>query len=155
MTQVRGRKTSGVIGRFSATFRCKVCGRDAETVHFLEKGAPGNPCSYDAINYDFESETLELQPDTAPAVKRAVIASDAAALHAAHPRYLATYCPECRGCYCKKHWRTESWPDPQSDSWSMYYDTFGTCPAGHKRLMAKDSLSWPDEEPEKPLIIRP
>jgi hypothetical protein len=39
----------------------------------------------------------------------------------------------------------------------MHYDTYGTCPAGHKRLMAKDSLWWPEEDGGKGggLIIVP
>lgn len=142
-------------GEIAATFRCKTCGRDAETIHFLPKGLSSNPCSCDAITYDFESETMEIPAEKAPQVRQAVAESDAAALYSAHPRFLATYCPKCSCCYCKKHWAIEDWPDPHSDYWSMHYDTFGTCPEGHRRLMAKDALWWPDDEPGEPLVDRP
>ncbi len=134
--------------KVSATFCCKVCGLDTETVHFLPRGFPSNPCSSDAVTFDFESESMAVSEDEAAKVEQALSASDAAALYLAHHRWLATYCLMCRACYCKSksHWVIESEPDPDSDWYSMHYDTYGTCPAGHKRLMAKDSLSWPKDE---------
>jgi hypothetical protein len=130
----------------SATFSCKVCGAQAETVCLLPKGSSSNPCSSEAILYDFESETMAISEHEAAQVERALKSSNAAILYSAHHRWLCTYCPACQACYCKTHWRIESQPDPQSDWYSMHYDTYGTCPAGHKRLMAKDGLSWPVKE---------
>ena len=133
-------------GVISATFRCKVCGADAETVRFMVKGTPGNYCTGDAINYDSGSETRMLEGEEIERVRRALESSDAEALYEVHHRYLPTYCPKCEACYCKDHWKVDSHPDPNSDSYSMHYDTYGTCPAHHRRLMAKDSYYWPEDE---------
>jgi len=136
-----------------AEFKCKECGNKTETVRLLPRGAAGNYCSGDAIKYNFDSETMMLSPEEAAIVGAALAAADAAAVHAAHPRWLASYCPKCGACYCRKHWKIEQWPDPASDSYSMHYDTFGTCPLKHRRLMAKDGMGWPDETKDAGPII--
>jgi hypothetical protein len=138
-----------IILTIRATFRCSVCGQDAETVRFLPKGVESNYTSSDAVLYNFASETLALSREDAAKVREAVVASDAAALFAAHPRFAVTYCPECRACFCRSHWVIEKEPDPDSDWYSMHYDTYATCPSGHKRLTAKDSLSWPKGDEKK------
>ncbi len=130
-------------GTIAAAFACAACGEEAETVRFLPRGVPGNHCSGDAVQFHFGSETMMLGPGDVRAVRAALTASDAAALHAAHPRWAASYCPQCRACYCRRHWTIEQEPDPAGDGYSMHYDTHGTCPSGHRRLMAKDGPGWP------------
>ena len=134
------------VGKLSVSFACKTCGAKAETIHFSPRGHPSNPCASDAITYNFESETMAISHDEAMRVRQALSAADPGALYSAHHRWLATYCPQCGACYCGMHWDVENWPDPASDWHSMHFDTYGTCPAGHRRLMAKDGLSWPAEE---------
>lgn len=124
----------------SATFQCKVCGLDTETIRLVSRG------SSSAITFDSGSTTMDLSSEQYEKVKHALEAADARALHAAHPRWIPVYCPQCQACYCRSHWTIDQLPDPDSDSYSMHYDTYGTCPSGHKRLMAKDSLSWPMNE---------
>ena len=130
--------------RIVAVFKCKDCGERAEAVELIPaKGGERNTVSSGAVVYDQGSSTSALLPQEYEPALKAVEAGDAKALHAVHPRYASMYCPPCSGCYCLAHWKREQLPDPNGDAYSMYYDTYGTCPKGHRRLMAKDGFDWP------------
>jgi hypothetical protein len=134
------------LDKISASFICKICGGQTEVVLFTPKDVSSIISTSCSITYNFGSETMAISDEEATRVRQALLTADAAALYTAHHRWLATYCPQCEACYCKNHWTIQYLPDPSSDSYSMHFDTYGTCPAGHRRLMAKDSLSWPEEK---------
>jgi hypothetical protein len=46
---------------------------------------------------------------------------------------LDAYCPECDKAYCSDHMRTEVVMD--EDDPGFYDCTYGTCPAGHRRMI--------------------
>jgi hypothetical protein len=46
---------------------------------------------------------------------------------------LDAYCPECDKVYCRNHMRTEVVMD--EDDPGFYDCTYGTCPAGHRRMI--------------------
>lgn len=43
------------------------------------------------------------------------------------------YCPTCRAVYCYQHWHMEIQFDDDFPGW--YDCTYGTCPAGHRRMV--------------------
>lgn len=55
---------------------------------------------------------------------------DVSSLHAHLPEGLDAYCPSCQRVYCRTHYQTEVIYDE-----GFYDATYGTCPAGHRRMI--------------------
>lgn len=134
--------TSEDTGVTSCTFVCGSCGQRAETVELVPQGVPhryayvsdrGSPGT---IVYHDRSEALALPPAAYAAAKEALLAQSAARLYEIQPLWAASYCPDCDASYCSQHWFLEDAPDPNGDSYSMDYITYGTCPQGHTRKVA-------------------
>ena len=74
--------------------------------------------------------SMSRAPVPAESVARALGLGDPAALYAIDPEYASFWCPGCRASYCGAHFRTEQVFD------EGFYDcTYGTCPAGHRRML--------------------
>lgn len=70
---------------------------------------------------------VESRPDD---IARAISAGDADALFRRDPEFTPFWCPECSCSYCDRHWAREVAFD------DGFYDcTYGTCPAGHRRML--------------------
>ncbi len=122
-----------------AVFRCAQCGEAVASVALVldDEPAPGHPrpeaggtIAESGFFGDWEQAVLGagLQP-----VAEALIREDAAALHEVDPLWAPFYCPECRACYCRRHWTMRVVFD---DEWTSWYDyTEGTCPRGHARVV--------------------
>ncbi len=121
-----------------AVFRCALCGEIAARVALvLDEPTPGRPSDAASGRIvesgffgDWEQVVLGagLQP-----VAEALIREDAAALYGVDPLWAPFYCPECRTCYCRRHWTMRVVFD---DEWTSWYDyTEGTCPRGHQRVV--------------------
>ena len=55
---------------------------------------------------------------------------DASSLHDHLPEGMDAYCPACKRVYCRAHYQTEETYDE-----GFYDSTYGTCPAGHRRMI--------------------
>lgn len=105
-------------------FRCWACGGPAATVEI----AAG-----DELRVESFLGRLSVPGGATPAVRAAASAGDAAALRAADPAAFGFVCPDCRACYCGRHWVKQAQFDPDFPGW--YDCTYGTCPAGHRHLL--------------------
>jgi hypothetical protein len=126
------------------TFTCAACGAEAATVTY---GAAGELLPVgDAIEAEDNSPVMLPYPririakgpapvtitpvQDAPGVIRALEQGDAAALYARDPEYASFWCPECRACYCARHWVTETNFDE-----GFFDDIVGWCPQRHRRTL--------------------
>lgn len=99
-------------------------------------------CGLTATVLDLDAEGLRRESFTGtlaqplprgpgPALRAAVAAGDARALHAVDPELVPCFCPECGQSYCGEHWTTRDVFDDDG-----FHDAIrGTCPEGHERLL--------------------
>ncbi len=137
-------KGSGVVAH---TFACALCAAEAETVTLVPAGVAqrfggspypmvmARPPRAGAITFNDGTSMVVLDPEPFALVRQALERGDAAALHAAQPLWVVRYCPECGRHYCKRHWKLQVTIPPWGDSYSMDFVTYGTCPAGHRRVV--------------------
>lgn len=89
--------------------------------------APCQPGRQLAVSVFTSSITYGASFDEAAAE---IDAGDVQALYRLDGEWAPFYCPACEACYCREHWRT--WMDFDDG----FYDcTWGTCPAGHTRML--------------------
>jgi len=134
----------------SATFYCAECGEAAAIVRLLveyaddprlkEPSPPGVPEGAGKIGEKSKRLSIEGGPAAAthglfrqsvPQIIGALERSDAQALRNVDREFAPFYCRECAASYCRNHWETE-------DVWDDFsYDcTYGTCPKGHRAMIA-------------------
>ena len=71
--------------------------------------------------------------DDVPRLREILALRDARALNALNGEWASFYCPTCDRSYCAAHWQLDTRFD---DDWGSWYDcTYGTCPAGHRRVV--------------------
>jgi hypothetical protein len=104
---------------------CAACGEIAVTFQLCEDGVQANSISNVNGTTRWNGETGQrLAELLAAGSARAVLDFFAAQ----GPFSCPSYCPECDGVYCRKHYSVE-------EEWSGTWYTAGhaTCPRGHKR----------------------
>jgi hypothetical protein len=112
----------------AAEFLCVVCGAVAGRVEVVPSptGA-GNRLVHSVFASGWEQAS---RTETYAAAAQALRGGDPRALWALNAEWAPFYCPECRACYCRSHWREAMEFD------EGFYDcTHGTCPRGHTRLL--------------------
>ena len=108
---------------------------------------PGPHARFDCATYDHPAGRVELRAGTlvvtsplgrasfrmgprAGGAGAAVAAGDASTLYRLDPEFAPFWCPRCESSYCDRHWIRRVVMD------DGFYDcTYGTCPAGHQRLL--------------------
>lgn len=71
---------------------------------------------------------------TAKAQKRlisAVTSGEARALYAVDPEFAPFFCPRCKVCYCREHWKQRE--VFEEDGW--FDCVLGICPRGQERML--------------------
>ncbi len=131
------RDWDGAVAR--AAFACAECGNVAARVA-LVLDEPATPAAAGEGRSGLVGESgffgewaqVVLGPGLPP-VARALAAADASALYEVEPLWAPFYCPECRLCFCHRHWAMRVVFD---DEWTSWYDyTEATCPKGHQRIV--------------------
>jgi hypothetical protein len=109
---------------------CAVCGERA--VAFAVDRHPwqdsGTCLVFEGITRQ-EAFDLALAPEVFERLER----GDVAGVHTLLPEGLDAYCPACDKLYCRTHYAVEESYDDDFEGW--YDASYGTCPAGHRRLL--------------------
>lgn len=109
-----------------AAFHCAVCNKVAATLQITDDNR--------FIQRDFWGESTEwVSAAHAFVLEAALNQENVEALYRNNSLWAPFYCPECRAIYCYAHWRTEIQFDDDFPGW--YDCTYGTCPAGHRRIV--------------------
>ncbi len=75
--------------------------------------------------------TISLGKELQGEVRNALEAKDALALYEVDFEFAPFVCPKCSAVYCEEHWIVEDVYD------EGFYDcAYGTCPRGHRRVLA-------------------
>lgn len=132
----------------SASFRCDLCGKEASHVILVPSGQPDPrlcPETADvpkgistimsdrpqlSINGGPVTFTIGVSEEDFERVRDALLAQSAAQLYDINHEYAPFWCPNCRCCYCKTHFKSYAAFD--DGFFDCYY---GTCPKGHKRML--------------------
>ncbi|HET7229602.1 MAG TPA: hypothetical protein VFJ16_06340 [Longimicrobium sp.] len=111
----------------AAEYTCAVCGAVAGRVEAVPSPTtPGNRL----VHSVFFGMWQALPDATQSAAVKALRGGDPRALWALDSEWAPFYCPECKACYCRDHWR--QWMEFDEG----FYDcTYGTCPRGHTRML--------------------
>lgn len=109
-----------------AQFHCATCNTVAATLQltddnqFIQSGFMGNSC---------EGVSGRLAILLARALRQQNIGN----IYKLNGLWAPFYCPTCQATYCNQHWLKEVQFD---DDFAGWYDcTYGTCPAGHRRIV--------------------
>jgi hypothetical protein len=127
---------------------CAVCGGRAAMVELVPPGVThpraGSAALADLGIYDRPSgrgsliqegvtgkSMWAIDSDQLDALRAIFVRGDWRALHRLDPEWLSSYCPTCDVNYCAAHW------DKFDEFDDGFYDcTRGTCPRGHRRMLA-------------------
>jgi hypothetical protein len=109
-----------------AIFPCSLCEKPATIIRLTADGdvvIDGLVCR----------TTLRATPRGLPRLRAILEELDARGLYALDAEWASFYCPDCGRSYCSNHWQFETRYDDDFPGW--YDCTYGTCPAGHRRLV--------------------
>ena len=108
-----------------AGFDCAACRHPAGRVELLTRRREVKLVATSFLGRS--SFLVESRPND---LAEAIRARDAAALFRRDPEFTPFWCPQCSCSYCDRHWAREVAFD------DGFYDcTYGTCPAGHRRML--------------------
>ena len=122
-----------------ASFSCDLCGKLIATAQLVPAGMPHPDAlpgdrAGGTIIWDYLGRNSEMVgPAQYPAVRTALADGDPRALYAVDKLWVPFYCPACDRCYCLDHWKVEAVFDSDFAGW--YDCSYGTCPAGHRRII--------------------
>ncbi len=109
-----------------AVFYCSACGQEAATIELTTLGQ--------MVQAGFLSHWTEtIATDKIPALRQALQAGKARAVHDIDRLWAPFYCPECEQVYCYNHWQVSVVFDSDFAGW--YDCTYGICPQGHRRMI--------------------
>ena len=117
----------------SRAYRCDVCGDDAgQVVLQFFRGYDDVTVVVDGL---IGQMTTWLSPPKIAPVETALAGGTPLALYELDREWASFYCPDCKKSYCRKHWDTEVVYDDDPEMRGWYDCTYGTCPAGHRRMV--------------------
>jgi len=109
-----------------AIFPCDLCDKPAATIRLAADGEvviDGLVCR----------TTMRVAPENESRLRAILEAPDARSLYALDDEWASFYCPTCGRSYCSDHWQLDVRYDDDFPGW--YDCTYGTCPAGHRRMV--------------------
>lgn len=107
-------------------FPCDLCDQPAATIAL----APDGLIVVEAL---IGRVTQRIGPADLARVRVILAHRDAPVLYAMNTEWASFYCPTCDRSYCRAHWHFDVRYDDDFPGW--YDCTYGTCPAGHTRLV--------------------
>lgn len=109
---------------------CAVCGGKA-AVFALER----HPWRDEGTGLVVEGITRRevVDPALAPGIFERLGRGDVRAVHEQLSEGIDAYCPSCDKLYCRLHYAVEVRYDDDFEGW--YDASYGTCPAGHRRML--------------------
>jgi len=131
-----------------ASFRCGMCGQEASLVTLVLAGqadprvspqTPGIPTGVSMLKSDIPRLSIDGGPvtftigvgnESLQLVRDALLAKDAAGLHAINEEFTPFWCPECGCCYCELHYTSHVIRDL-----GFFDSIWGKCPKGHSRKL--------------------
>ena len=110
-----------------ARFDCATCAHPAGRV---ELGGGASEAATLVVTSPLGRGSFRLEGTPRQEAGAAVSSADLSALYRLDPEFAPFWCPRCELSYCDRHWTREVVVE------DGFYDcTYGTCPAGHRRIL--------------------